>query len=429
MEMKRITLIWVVAMVVVLSGCSASRHLEGVARIKDDHFRQYLLEQELVQPYKGSMRGMGTFVKRSEMVKVTDKGARTTTLTCHRKGIKSVEGLEIFPNLTTLVCSENPIQKLDLGDCPQLQELVALEVPLKQLDVSQNKQLKLLNVSYTHLKQVDVSGNPQLEELLCIFSPGIKRLDLSKNPHLWKLYTRATNIALIDVRENPEIANIYAPECPLQYIVVSPQHDLDKITASVDNDVKLQILEPGEPLPEVDTNALMVMSQMASSINKEHPEPVVLHRRQAEAQGIEEQELRKQYLPVFEYNTVSKTYDKQGLVGSDAQMTQFMLTWQLFLKGIGGALKEAHFDFDKEYQGHCRVYFAEDGYAEYFIYNFLGDEEPSLEMQREMERIIQSYVKENPIGFGAQRPFSQCGGIIFRPSSNDDGDSQSSSDK
>lgn len=407
--MKKILLLAFAAL--LFCGCSATKRqarngdAPRVARVTDAHFRQYLLEQKLVKPYKGPMRKYGLFVPRSEMVEVTEAGVHATDLNCGRMKVEEVDGLEIFPGLKTLVCGENPIRKLDLGAYPDLQEVIAIETPLTRLDVRQNAKLRMLNVSYTSLRSIDVSGNPELEELYCIFSPGIRRLDLSHNPRLQKLYIRATNIALVDLRSNPDIAAIFASDCPLQYIVVSPQHDLDKIVADVSDATRLLVLEPGAPLPKVDTTALMAVEQLRMPTHSERNEPVVMSFSQAEAQGISVEELRRRYLPAFDYNTETKKFSQQSIIGSEDQMLQLQLTLQMFQQGFVEALNKDDVCLDGFY---CIMFCAEDGYVEYFLYNIFDDKKSDLDLQRRMNRALRGYFEETPFGFYAYRPFSQC---------------------
>ena len=210
-----------------------------VARVSDDNFRQYLLESGYVEPYKGSMKGFGLLVSREEVVEVTPAGRSLSSLDCHNKGIKSLEGIELFGNLQVLICSENPIRSIDLSLNLQLIQLYAIEVPLRSLDVSENRALKILESSYSRLRSLDVSHNPELEELLCIFSPGIKTIDLSGNPKLQTLYVRETSIRTIDLRHNHQFRMLHALDTPLENIVITPQHDVDSFQASVEDGVRL----------------------------------------------------------------------------------------------------------------------------------------------------------------------------------------------
>jgi hypothetical protein len=137
---------------------------------------------------------------------------------------------------------------------------------------------------------------------------------------------------------------------------------------------------------------------------------------QAAAEGINEQYLREvEYPAAWTIDTVTKSFEKWGMIRSDKQLVQFILTWKIFIEGIAEEMAAQNFEFDKPYRGHCVVYFDEDGYADYFLYNFLGDERPTEEQQRRFEQVLQKYIENNPIGFYGSRKFSQCGGIGFQP--------------
>ena len=221
-----------------------------VARVNDNNFRAYLLDNGYAKPYIGKLRGRDRLTPQDEWVESTPLGRSTQLIDCHRKEIHSLDGIELFPNLVILICSENPISRLDLRHNPKLKQLVAIETPLRSLDISHNTELKVLNISFHQLRKLDVSHNTQLEELLCIFAPGITSLDLSHNPNLRTLYIRQTNIQLVDLRCNNAFHALHALETPLEYIAVSPQHNLDSITASVEEGVQVLTLSPSAKLPK-----------------------------------------------------------------------------------------------------------------------------------------------------------------------------------
>ena len=388
-----------------------------VARVNDNNFRAYLLDNGYAKPYIGKLRGRDRLTPQDEWVESTPLGRSTQLIDCHRKEIHSLDGIELFPNLVILICSENPISRLDLRHNPKLKQLVAIETPLRSLDISHNTELKVLNISFHQLRKLDVSHNTQLEELLCIFAPGITTLDLSHNPNLRTLYIRQTNIQLIDLRCNNSFHALHALETPLEYIVVSPQHNLDSITASVEEGVQVLTLSPTAKLPKTQH---LDLPDTLPTLTPQHQTRVqrVMTHAQAAAEGINEEYLREvEYRPAWTIDTATKSFEKWGMIRSDKQLVQFILTWKIFLEGISEEMAAQNFEFDKPYRGHCVVFFAEDGYADYFLYNFLGDERPPEEQQRRFEQVLQKYIENNPIGFYGSRKFSQCGGIGFQPSS------------
>lgn len=388
-----------------------------VARVNDNNFRAYLLDNGYAKPYIGKLRGRDRLTPQDEWVESTPLGRSTQIIDCHRKKIHSLDGIELFPNLVILICSENPISRLDLRHNPKLKQIVAIETPLRSLDVSHNTELKVLNISFHQLRKLDVSHNTQLEELLCIFAPGITTLDLSHNPNLRTLYIRQTNIQLVDLRCNNTFHALHALETPLEYIVVSPQHNLDSITASVEEGVQVLTLSPSAKLPKTQH---LDLPDTLPTLTPQHQTRVqrVMTHAQAAAEGINEEYLREvEYRPAWTIDTATKSFEQWGMIRSDKQLVQFILTWKIFLEGISEEMAAQNFEFDKPYRGHCVVFFAEDGYADYFLYNFLGDERPTEEQQHRFEQVLQRYIENNPIGFYGSRKFSQCGGITFQPGS------------
>lgn len=388
-----------------------------VARVNDNNFRAYLLDNGYAKPYIGKLRGRDRLTPQDEWVESTPLGRSTQIIDCHRKEIHSLDGIELFPNLVILICSENPICRLDLRHNPKLKQLVAIEAPLRSLDISHNTELKVLNISFHQLRKLDVSHNTQLEELLCIFAPGITSLDLSHNPNLRTLYIRQTNIQLVDLRCNNTFRALHALETPLEYIVVSPQHNLDSITASVEEGVQVLTLSPTAKLPKTQHLDLPDTLPTLTPQHQTRTQRVMTHA-QAAAEGINEEYLREvEYRPAWTIDTATKSFEQWGMIRSDKQLVQFILTWKIFLEGISEEMAAQNFEFDKPYRGHCVVFFAEDGYADYFLYNFLGDERPTEEQQRRFEQVLQKYIENSPIGFYGSRKFSQCGGITFQPGS------------
>lgn len=394
----------------VFSGSSTA-----VAYMPDDNLRELLIEKGLVRPYKGKVKGNLFFVKRSEIVEATPEGVKVTNIDCHRKGIQSLRGIELFQNLSALVCSENPISFIDMSGNPKLKCLWAIETPLVGIDVSHNLDLMVLELSYNHLTELDVSHNPRLGQLFCIFSPGITGLDLSQNTNLQSIYIRQTSIPVLDLRRNVNIKAIHALDTPLQYLVVSPRHDLEKIQASVEDDVRLLVRDTMDDVPAVEVVFSEVDSleySMAKSIFEKERKQMVLTHKQAAAMGIDEAEMKKTaYRQAFDYDTVTEKYSDDGIVRSEANMMQFFLMWSVYLGGISQEMREHGIVWDTSYRAHAVVYFGEDGYADYFIYNFLGEVKPPIERQQQFEDVVRGYIANTPLGFGASRKFSQCGGF------------------
>lgn len=240
----------VAAVLLLCCACAATRgrHNSGygvtVARVPDKVFREYLLEQGYAVPYKGSMRRWGVFTPREELLESTPMGRAVQLLNVYRMGIGSLEGVELLGNLVILICSENPLQEVDLSHFPRLKQFVANEVPLRHVDLSHNAELKLVEVSFSQLEALDVSRNARLEEIYCIFSPGIEMLDLSGTPQLQRLYIRETSIREVDITPCPHFRELHALDTPLG-IIYATESQADVVQAWVEDSVRMELRENG----------------------------------------------------------------------------------------------------------------------------------------------------------------------------------------
>ena len=197
--------------------------------------------------------------------------------------------------------------------------------------------------------------------------------------------------------------------------VEDARRNLDSIGADVEDYVQVLSLPLSDPLPQMEEIEISDSLFAAMPVQKKRVQRVLTHQ-QAQAEGLDEKHLRDVvYRPAWTFDTLSKTFEDWGLVRNDKDLVQFILTWKLFLQGIAEEMEEQHLQMDRSYRGHCVVMFAEDGYADYFLYNFLGDERPSEEQQRRFEQVMRTYIANNPLGYYGSRPFSQCGGFILQP--------------
>ena len=101
--------------------------------------------------------------------------AAVTTLDVRNLGIKSLDGVEFFPNLTTLLCGDeketkNVIASLDLRENPKLEVLHCDNIKLMSLDVSLCPALKELSCAFNLLRSLDLRPNKELSVVLCYFN-------------------------------------------------------------------------------------------------------------------------------------------------------------------------------------------------------------------------------------------------------------------
>lgn len=160
----------------------------------DDNFRAYLLES-LAAIYEGLGLPYTDYFTADILSKVTSMEPAD-------RDIASLEGVEYFFSLHSLLCDGNRLAELDLSHNAALEVLSCTKNQLASLDFSGNPLLRSLHCSENQLTSLDVSQNPQLTVLICPVNE-ISELDLSGNPELQTLYCYRNRLRRLDLSGNP----------------------------------------------------------------------------------------------------------------------------------------------------------------------------------------------------------------------------------
>ena len=207
--------------------------------------------------------------KERNAVKKLDIGSGSE----YRKTLKfpspgTLEGIEYFPELKTLICEYNDLSSLDVSKNNKLEELHCDHNKLEKLDVHQNKKLKILWCDSNNLKTLDVSQNRELKELWCgrnqiskiklnkkietlelsynqcntlnvknlknldflsCDSNEIKKLDVSKNKKLEYLHCGFNKLKKLDVTHNPRLTSLYCSNNKLRRLDLSNNKRLNEL--------------------------------------------------------------------------------------------------------------------------------------------------------------------------------------------------------
>lgn len=149
----------------------------------------------------------------------------------------TMKGIEYFPELVTLKCSNVHMRSLDVSKNLKLETLWCNWNNLTQLDVSKNKALKdlrcgdndltTLNVSQNEalewlstndmrskLNSLDVSYNKALKHLECMKN-GLTSLDVSSNEALEGLVCDKNQLTELDVSKNDKLTSLSCRRCGL----------------------------------------------------------------------------------------------------------------------------------------------------------------------------------------------------------------------
>ena len=128
--------------------------------------------------------------------------------------ITSLQGIELFPNLTSLYCSNNQLTSLSLNGNTALTSLSCDNNPLTSLDVSNNATLTYLNCSSNQLTNLDLHSNTALIYLRCA-NNRLTSLDLSQNTALMGLSCEGNYLTVLDLSNSSflsMVCNAFEPQ-------------------------------------------------------------------------------------------------------------------------------------------------------------------------------------------------------------------------
>ena len=120
----------------------------------------------------------------------------------------SLKGIEYFPNLEKLDCSENSIEKLDVSKLKNLKELRCNNNLIRKLNVKNNSKLKLLYCAGNKLKGIDLSKNVNLIKFYGRENQ-IGKIDLSANRRLTFISVSENKLKKIDLRAQKKLKEFY----------------------------------------------------------------------------------------------------------------------------------------------------------------------------------------------------------------------------
>lgn len=126
---------------------------------------------------------------------------KTTEIDVSSRKIASLDGIELFTELTKLNCSSNDLKEIDISSNDKLTVLNLGDNALTAIDLSANTALTNLDVSGNQLQALDVSANTELTNLNCAEN-SLKTLDVSHNMKLTDINCSSNQLEVLDVSKN-----------------------------------------------------------------------------------------------------------------------------------------------------------------------------------------------------------------------------------
>jgi Leucine-rich repeat (LRR) protein len=193
--------------------------------IPDDNFEAYL---EAI--------GKGNGILNDDSV-YTPNINTLTSLDVSGQQISDLTGIAAFNSLTTLDCSFNQLDSLNLSNHPTLEELTAEYSGGANLDVSGSTMLSFINCNGNNLTDVNVNGVINLEKLwISNFQGGgysLTNLDVSTNINLIELWCSFTGLSSLDVSGAAALTTLRCEENQLTSLDVNNNTALTFLDCSV----------------------------------------------------------------------------------------------------------------------------------------------------------------------------------------------------
>ena len=136
-----------------------------------------------------------------------DEREVVTGIQIDRKTVKSLKGVEYFPNLQILNIHKGELNELDVSQNTELKNLVCSSVSLKSLVLGNNKQLESIECSQNKLTSLNLSNCPKLKYLYCENNL-LTSLDVSGCHDLLSLTSHFNNIAELKFATDSNVVSL-----------------------------------------------------------------------------------------------------------------------------------------------------------------------------------------------------------------------------
>lgn len=174
--------------------------------------------------------------------------------------VASMEGIEGFVNLDTLICYGTGISNLDVSKNTSLIFLNCALNSISSLEVSNNTKLTFLSCYQNELTTLDVSENVALTRIDCNFNQ-LSSLDVSSNTALSQLSCAVNSITSLDVSNNSSLTQLDVSENQLASLEVSANTALIKLFCSENQLTRLDVSN-NTALTELDLRKMPSLEQV-----------------------------------------------------------------------------------------------------------------------------------------------------------------------
>ena len=145
--------------------------------------------------------------------------------------VSTLKGIEYFPNLKDLTCTDGTITEVDLSHNTALETVNLYGQELTSVDFSHNPALTLVKIDNNQLASIDVSGLSKLESLSVGENP-LTEIDLKNNTLLKLFACQKSQISALDLSRNTQLTSLTVRNCPLTALDIRNNTELTGISLS-----------------------------------------------------------------------------------------------------------------------------------------------------------------------------------------------------
>lgn len=121
-----------------------------------------------------------------------------TSIELYNKNIRSLQGIEKFPNLKKIHIYESNIKNIDLNNNLKLTYLYLENNEITSLDLRNNVNLDTLHFENNMIETIDLSRNTKLKSINCYYCPKLKLLNIENITDLEYLNIGYTSISKLN---------------------------------------------------------------------------------------------------------------------------------------------------------------------------------------------------------------------------------------
>ena len=156
------------------------------------------------------------------------------------RGIKSLEGIQIFRDLRSLDASDNELTEVDLSSNPHLVYLAIRNNKLNSLDLSKMTDLISLVAENNQLKEITLPKSSTLT-MISLGENQLSKIDVTKNKELESLYINSNNLKTINLKNNSKIRNLHSNDNKITELDISNLTELEFLNLSDNKLTKIDV--------------------------------------------------------------------------------------------------------------------------------------------------------------------------------------------